>query len=59
MIETKVEIPGLGAEALLLRPDDIADFPGVVFLTDVWGIRPANIGVAKRLCERGRSLENT
>jgi carboxymethylenebutenolidase len=53
MIETKVEIPGLGAQALFLRPDDIGDFPGVVFLTDIWGIRPANIGVAKRLCERG------
>jgi carboxymethylenebutenolidase len=53
MIETKVEIPGIGVEALFFRPDDIADFPGVIFLTDVWGIRPANIGVAKRLAERG------
>jgi carboxymethylenebutenolidase len=52
MIETKVEIQG-GIEALLLRPDDIADFPEVVFLTDIWGVRPANIGVAKRLAERG------
>lgn len=56
MIETKVEIPAIGAEALFFRPDDIADFPGVVFLTDIWGIRPANIGVAKRLCERGFSV---
>jgi carboxymethylenebutenolidase len=38
---------------LLLRPDGIADFPGVVFLTDIWGIRPANIGMAKRLAEKG------
>jgi carboxymethylenebutenolidase len=53
MIETKVEIPGLASEALFFRPDDVADFPGVVFLTDIWGIRPANIGVAKRLAERG------
>jgi carboxymethylenebutenolidase len=53
MIETKIEIPGIGVEALFFRPDDIADFPGVVFLTDIWGIRPANIGVAKRLAERG------
>jgi carboxymethylenebutenolidase len=53
MIETKLEIPGIGVEALFFRPDDIADFPGVVFLTDIWGIRPANIGVAKRLAERG------
>lgn len=56
MFETKVEIPAAGAEALFFRPDDIADFPGVVFLTDVWGVRPANIGVARRLCERGFSV---
>jgi carboxymethylenebutenolidase len=53
MIETKVEIPGLAAEALFFRPDDVAEFPGVVFLTDIWGIRPANIGVAKRLAAKG------
>ena len=53
MIETKVEIPDLGAEALLLRPDDIADFPGVVFLTDIWGIRPGPISMAKRLSDKG------
>ena len=53
MIETKVEVPGISAEALFFRPDDIADFPGVLFLTDIWGIRPANIGMAKRLAERG------
>jgi len=56
MIETKLEIPGIGVEALFFRPDDIADFPGVVFLTDIWGTRPANIGVAKRLAERGFSV---
>jgi len=53
MVEAKIEIPGIAAEALFFRPDDIADFPGVVFLTDIWGIRPANIGVAKRLAEQG------
>ena len=53
MIEAKTEIPGIGAEALFFRPDDIADFPGIVFLTDIWGVRPANIGVAKRLAEQG------
>jgi carboxymethylenebutenolidase len=53
MIEAKVEIPGLGAEALFWRPDGVADFPGVLFLTDVWGPRPGNIGMAKRLAERG------
>ena len=53
MIETKLEIPTIATETLLLRPDGIADFPGVVFLTDIWGIRPANIGMAKRLAEKG------
>jgi carboxymethylenebutenolidase len=53
MIETKLEIPTLDTETLLLRPDGIADFPGVVFLTDIWGIRPANIGMARRLAEKG------
>ena len=53
MIETKLEIPTIGAEALFFRPDGVADFPGVLFLTDIWGIRPANIGMAKRLAEKG------
>ena len=53
MIEQKLEIPALGAEALFYRPDDMADFPGVVFLVDIWGIRPANIGMAKRLAGKG------
>lgn len=41
------------AEAFFFRPDDIGEFPGVVFLTDIWGIRPANIGMAKRLSDQG------
>jgi carboxymethylenebutenolidase len=53
MIETKFEIPTTGAETFLYRPDDIAEFPGVVFLTDIWGIRPATIGMAKRLADKG------
>jgi carboxymethylenebutenolidase len=53
MIETKIEIPGVGAEAFFFRPDGIADFPGVLFLTDIWGPRPGNIGMAKRLADKG------
>src|ERR1700759_5568736 len=53
MIEEKIEIPTINTETLLLRPDGIGEFPGVVFLTDIWGIRPANIGMAKRLAEKG------
>ena len=53
MIETKFEIPAIGAETFLYRPDDTAEFPGVVFLTDIWGIRPATIGMAQRLADKG------
>ena len=53
MIETKLEIPTIDTETLFLRPDGMADFPGVVFLTDIWGIRPANIAMARRLAEKG------
>ena len=52
MIETRLEIPTIATETLLFRPDDIAEFPGVIFLTDIWGIRPANIGMAKRLADK-------
>lgn len=55
MIEEKLEISvdGQKVEALFLRPDDVGTFPGVVFYTDIWGIRPANIGMAERLVEKG------
>ena len=53
MIETRLEIPTIATETLLFRPDDIGAFPGVVFLTDIWGIRPATIAMAKRLAEKG------
>jgi len=53
MIEAKVEIPAMGTEALFLRPDGVAEFPGLLFFTDIWGIRPANIGMARRLAEKG------
>src|SRR5689334_22998649 len=53
MIETKLEIPTIGVETLYLRPDGVAEFPGILFLTDVWGVRPANIAMAKRLADKG------
>jgi carboxymethylenebutenolidase len=55
MITEKLEIDREGArvEALFFRPDAVAEFPGVLFYTDIWGIRPANIGMARRLAEQG------
>jgi carboxymethylenebutenolidase len=53
MIQEKVEIPAVGNQALLIRPDGAGEFPGVLFLTDIWGIRPGNIGMAERLAKKG------
>lgn len=53
MIEAKVEIPAVGNQALLFCPQVAADFPGVLFLTDIWGIRPGNIGMTRRMAEKG------
>lgn len=52
MIEERLEIPTIDTETLLIRPDD-GSHPGVVFLTDIWGIRPENIGMANRLADKG------
>lgn len=54
MIEQALEIPvaGTTTQAFLFRPGE-GEYPGVLFLTDVWGIRPANIGMARRLAEKG------
>jgi len=53
MIEECLEIPTLGAEVFLYRPDRLAEYPGLVFITDVWGVRPATVRMAKRLAEKG------
>lgn len=55
MIEQKLDIALTdgAVEALLYKPDDTGDFPGVIFLTDIWGIRAANQGVARRLADKG------
>jgi carboxymethylenebutenolidase len=55
MIEQSLEIslPGGTAEAFFYKPDAVGAFPGVLFLTDIWGIRAQNQGMARRLAERG------
>ncbi len=53
LIEECLEIPTLGAEVFLYRPDRLAEYPGLVFITDVWGVRPATVRMAKRLAEKG------
>jgi carboxymethylenebutenolidase len=41
------------AEALLYTPDGDGPRPGVLFYTDIFGIRPANQSVARRLAQQG------
>jgi carboxymethylenebutenolidase len=54
MFERKLEVPLKGGvEAFFYKPDDVGMFPGVVFLTDIWGVRPAPIAMAKRLADKG------
>ena len=58
MIERKFDIamPDGDAEAILYRPDDAKAYPGVLFLTDIFGIRPANQGMAQRLAAKGYAV---
>jgi carboxymethylenebutenolidase len=48
-------VGGGSAEAFLYAPDDSAA-PGVLFLTDIIGIRPANLGMARRVAEHGYTV---
>jgi carboxymethylenebutenolidase len=55
MSDAELEIPTAAgnAEGFLYRPDDDGDFPGVIHLTDIAGIRPAYHRMARRLAEQG------
>lgn len=54
MIEKQLEIKAADgtAEAILYAPDT-ATHPGLLFYTDIFGIRPANQGMAKHIAEKG------
>jgi len=55
MIETNVDIttPDGIADSVLVRPEGDDRAPGVIVLTDIWGIRPAFVDLAKRIAEHG------
>ena len=38
------------------RPEGAGPWPGVIFYTDVWGIRPANQGMARRVAQQGYAV---
>ena len=54
MIEKKLDIKAADgtAEAILYAPDS-GKHPGLLFYTDLFGIRPANQGMAQRVAEGG------
>ncbi len=55
MREQKVDVPTRDGEAdsILYLPDGAGPWPGVVYLTDIWGIRPASEKMARRVAEQG------
>ena len=55
MIEERLEIatPDGTADSVIFRPEGKGRCPGVMHLTDVGGIRPAPLGMARRLAEQG------
>lgn len=44
------------SHSILMLPDEKGSYPGIIFLTDIFGIRPSNIMMAKRLCEQGYAV---
>jgi carboxymethylenebutenolidase len=58
MPERKLEIPGADgvAEAFLYTPSGAGPWPGVLFFTDIFGIRPANQGMAQRVADAGYAV---
>jgi carboxymethylenebutenolidase len=56
--EQKFTMPvgGGNAEAFLYSPEGGGAYPGVLFLTDLIGIRPANLGMAGRVAEHGYTV---
>jgi len=55
MIETPIEIktPGGVSDGLLYQPEAQGKWPGVIFLTDIVGIRASQQQEARQLCEAG------
>jgi carboxymethylenebutenolidase len=58
MKEKAIRIPmdGGTAEGFLYWPDGAGRLPGVLHLTDIFGIREANQGMAKRLAAKGYAV---
>ncbi len=55
MIESRIEIktPDGTADGYLYQPDAARAWPGVIYYTDIWGVRPAFQEMAKQLASHG------
>jgi carboxymethylenebutenolidase len=55
MIQENIEIatPDGVADSIVYRPDGDRQWPGVIHLTNIGGIRPAHCDIARRLAEAG------
>ena len=58
MIEKNIEIRTADgtADGVLVRSESDDRVPGVIVLTDIWGVRPAFVDLAKRIAEHGYTV---
>ncbi len=58
MVEKAVEVrtPDGAADGFLIQPEEEGRWPGVLYLTDIGGIRDANRGMATRLAGEGYAV---
>src|SRR5947209_18084297 len=54
--DIQIEMPAGTADAVFFAPDEGAEYPGVLFLPDIGGIRDANRGMARRLAAEGYAV---
>lgn len=53
---TRIRMPDGVSDCVLIRPDGNGRAPGVIHLTDIGGIRPAHIEMARQLAAEGYSV---
>ena len=51
--KVEIKMPDGTADGLLVRPEGNRELPGVVVLTDIFGLRPAYEDLSERIAERG------
>jgi len=58
MGERKLDVAAAdgAAEGFLYAPEGEGPWPGLIWYTDVWGIRPANQGMARRVADAGYAV---